>query len=81
MVCHETECMRPVLIAFEHFLEQKREAAAVQIVKEYILACIAAQDDVKYCPRIMDARFSCHERHYTVLFPYCKPDPDLVKHD
>lgn len=62
LVCHKTECMRPVLIAFERFMDQKREAAAFRIVKEYILACIAAQDDVKYRPGIADARFSCHER-------------------
>ena len=47
VVCHETECVGSVLKALKHFLEQKIEAAAVLIIEEYILARIAAQDDVK----------------------------------
>ena len=39
---------------------------------------IAAQDDVKQCPGIVDARFSCHGRYCVNLFPYCWSDPFRV---
>lgn len=72
MVRHQTVGMEAMLVSFYAFLEEKKEPASILLIKEYIMPCVAAKDDMVTSARIMETGFSSHAPRTTAMTPICQ---------